>query len=132
MQNFDAVIGDVAIVSRRYKYAAFTQPYTDPGVMMIVPVQSKAGSKAWLFMKPFTKLMWILILFIIVYNGFVIWIIERNHRPELKGPILHQTTSIVWLAFTSLFSMHGNFFLPCLSMVSISFEHLKVSYSNFY
>nr|KYP31927.1 Glutamate receptor 3.6 [Cajanus cajan] len=57
---------------------------------MIVPVKSKTGNRAWLFLKPFTKVIWILILVIIFYNGFVVWLIERNHRPELKGPIMHQ------------------------------------------
>ncbi|KAK7257182.1 hypothetical protein RIF29_30965 [Crotalaria pallida] len=107
LKNYDAVVGDVTLESTRYKYAAFTQPYTDPGVVMVVPVQSKAGNKAWLFMKPFTKLMWILIIIVIFYNGLAVWIIERNHCPELNGPILHQTTTVLWLAFTPLFSMNG-------------------------
>lgn len=118
VQKYDAVVGDVAIVSTRYEYATFSQPYTDPGVVMIVPVQSKAGNRAWLFLKPFTKLMWILIFVFIVYNGFVVWVIERNHRPELKGPVLHQTTTILWLAFISLFTLNGNF-LFCLVYLSI-------------
>ncbi|KAJ1442429.1 Solute-binding protein family 3/N-terminal domain of MltF [Sesbania bispinosa] len=118
-KTYDAVVGDVTIVSTRYEYASFTQPYTNPGVMMIVPVKSKEGNKMWLFMKPFTKLMWILILAIIAYNGFVIWIIERNHRPELKGPILHQTTTILWLAFISLFSLNGDKLHSNLSRVAM-------------
>ncbi|KAL5147151.1 Glutamate receptor 2.7 [Glycine soja] len=106
-KEYDAVVGDVAIVSTRYEYVSFTQPYTDPGVVMIVPVKSKTGNRAWLFLKPFTKLMWVLILVIIVYNGFVVWLIERKHCAELKGPILHQTTTMLWLAFCSLFSVNG-------------------------
>ena len=116
MQNYDAVVGDVSIVSTRYEYASFTQPYTETGLMMIVPIKSKTGDRTWLFMKPFTKRMWILILFIIVYNGFVVWIIERNHRPEPEGPILQQTTTMLLLAFCSLFSLNGNFFLLCSSV----------------
>ena len=108
MQNYDAVVGDVTIVSTRYEYASFTQPFTDTGLVMVVPVKSKTGGRTWLFMKPFTKLMWILILVIIFYNGFVVWMIERNHCPELKGPILHQTTTMLWLAFCSLFSLNGS------------------------
>ncbi|KAK7313100.1 hypothetical protein VNO77_37511 [Canavalia gladiata] len=105
-KKYDAVVGDVAIVvSTRYEYASFTQPYSDPGLAMIVPVKSKTGNRAWLFMKPFTKLMWILTLVIIFYNGFVVWMIERNHHPELKDPLLQQTTTILWLAFFSLFSL---------------------------
>nr|KYP40376.1 Glutamate receptor 3.2 [Cajanus cajan] len=107
MQKYDAVVGDVSIVSARYEYASFTQPYTDTGLVMIVPVKSKTRNRTWLFLKPFTMHMWILILVIIFYNGFVVWLIERNHCPELKGPILHQTTTVLWLAFCSMFSLNG-------------------------
>ncbi|KAG4390136.1 hypothetical protein AAZX31_06G217800 [Glycine max] len=117
-KEYDAVVGDVAIVSTRYEYVSFTQPYTDPGVVMIVPVKSKTGNRAWLFLKPFTKLMWVLILVIIVYNGFVVWLIERNHCAELKGPILHQTTTMLWLAFCSLFSVNGDRLHSNLSRVA--------------
>ncbi|XP_020224233.1 glutamate receptor 2.8 [Cajanus cajan] len=118
-KKYDAVVGDVSIVSARYEYASFTQPYTDTGLVMIVPVKSKTGNRAWLFMKPFTKLMWILILVIIVYNGFVVWLIERNHCPELKGPILHQTTTVLWLAFCSMFSLNGGRLHSNLSRVAM-------------
>uniref|UniRef100_A0A0R0JSN9 Ionotropic glutamate receptor C-terminal domain-containing protein n=1 Tax=Glycine max TaxID=3847 RepID=A0A0R0JSN9_SOYBN len=117
--NYDAVVGDVTIVSTRYEYASFTQPFTDTGLVMVVPVKSKTGGRTWLFMKPFTKLMWILILVIIFYNGFVVWMIERNHCPELKGPILHQTTTMLWLAFCSLFSLNGDRLHSNLSRVAM-------------
>lgn len=106
-QNFDAVI-DVTIISYRYQYAEFTQPYTDPGVVMVVPVKSKAGNRAWLFVMPFTKTMWILIVVIITYTGFVLWMLERHHCPELKGSMLNQTLNIAWLALTPLLHLNGN------------------------
>ncbi|MED6157672.1 hypothetical protein PIB30_025450 [Stylosanthes scabra] len=107
LKNFDAVI-DVTIVSYRYQYAEFTQPYTDPGVVMIVPLKSKTGHRAWLFVKPFTKTMWILIMVVIIYNAFVLWMLERNHFCELKGSILKQYGTIAWLALTPLINLNGN------------------------
>ena len=79
---------------------------------MIVPVQSKASDRAWLFVKPFTKAMWVLIVTINVYNGFVIWFIEGNNNPELKGSILNQLGTLMWLAFGTLFSIHGTIIFP--------------------
>ncbi|KAL2326768.1 hypothetical protein Fmac_020195 [Flemingia macrophylla] len=117
--KYDAVVGDVSIVSTRYEYASFSQPYTDTGLVMIVPVKSKTSNRAWLFVKPFTKCMWILILVIIFYNGFVVWMIERNHRPELKGSIVHQTSNILWLAFCSMFSLNGGRLHSNLSRVAM-------------
>lgn len=71
MQNFDGVVGDVAIVARRCQNADFTHPYTESGLVMIVPVQ-KSGNKTLLFLKPFTRAMWILVAVISIYNGFVV------------------------------------------------------------
>ncbi|KAL1350070.1 hypothetical protein AAHE18_07G200100 [Arachis hypogaea] len=105
LKNFDAVI-DVTIISYRYQYAEFTQPYTDPGVVMVVPLKSKTGHRAWLFVKPFTKTMWILIVLVIIYNVFVLWMLERNHFCELKGSILKQYGNIAWLAMTPLVNLN--------------------------
>ncbi|RVW42972.1 Glutamate receptor 2.7 [Vitis vinifera] len=107
LKKFDAVVGDVAIVAKRFEHAEFTQPYAEPGLQMITTVRSKSSNKAWLFMKPFTRAMWILITFINVYNGFVVWLIERNHCNELKGSVLNQIGTLLWLAFSTLFSLHG-------------------------
>lgn len=107
-QKFDAVVGDVAIVSKRYQHAEFTQPYTESGLVMIVPLRPQAsGDRAWLFMKPFTKPMWVLIGVINIYNGFVVWLIERKHSSELKGSGFNQVGALLSLAFTTLFSLQG-------------------------
>ncbi|KAH9802386.1 glutamate receptor [Citrus sinensis] len=98
LNNFAGVVGDVAIVARRCQYADFTHPYTESGLVMIVPVQ-KSGNKTLLFLKPFTRAMWILVAVISIYNGFVVWLIERNHWPELTGSTLHQTGTFFWLSF---------------------------------
>ncbi|KAI4333608.1 hypothetical protein L6164_018392 [Bauhinia variegata] len=108
LKNFEAVVGDVTIVAERYQYVEFSQPYTDPGVVMVVPLQSKAGNRTWLFLKPFTKTMWVLIGAMVVYNGFVLWLMEKNHCPELKGSLLNQSGTMMWLAFTTLISLHGD------------------------
>ncbi|CAL5335998.1 unnamed protein product [Camellia sinensis] len=106
LKNFSGVVGDVKIIARRYQYAEFTEPYTESGLVMIVPVQSQTN-RALLFMKPFTTDMWILIMAINIYNGFVVWLIERNHCPELQGSVMDQIGTLLWLAFTTLFSLHG-------------------------
>lgn len=103
------MVGDVAIVAKRFRHAAFTQPYTESGLVMIVPVRIRpqTNNRGFLFMKPFTKAMWALVGAIIVYNGFVVWLIERNHNHELKGSASNQIGALLCLAFTSLFSLHG-------------------------
>ncbi|XP_073263496.1 glutamate receptor 2.7-like [Populus alba] len=105
LKKFDAVVGDVEIVSSRYPYAEFTNPYTETGLVLIVPARS--SSKAWSFVKPFTTTMWVLIPVITVYNGFVVWWIERKHCEELQGSITTQIGIMIWLSFNTLFSLNG-------------------------
>ncbi|XP_023771324.1 glutamate receptor 2.9 [Lactuca sativa] len=99
-EKFDAIAGDVTIVARRHDYVDFTQPYTESGLEMIVPNRSKLSNQPW-FMMPFTATMWWLIAAITLYNGFVIWLIERPRPNYLQG-------SIIWLAFATLFTLRGD------------------------
>lgn len=123
MQNFDAVVGDVTILSYRYEYADFTQPYTDPGIVMIVPIKEKGGQRAWLFMKPFTKTMWVLIVVMVIYNGFVLWMLERKHCPELKDSVLKQTGTMCWVSFNTLISLHGNFYFILINYICEAYRY---------
>ncbi|KAJ0744352.1 putative solute-binding protein family 3/ domain of MltF [Helianthus annuus] len=104
----DDTNSDVAIRSSRLDYLDFTQPYTESGLEMVVPVKSKLSNQPWLFMKPFTAKMWWLIATITVYTGFIIWLIERAHCEYLRGSIINQVGIIIWLAFMTLFTLRGD------------------------
>ncbi|KAI8006097.1 Glutamate receptor 2.2 [Camellia lanceoleosa] len=107
LKKFDAALGAIAITAKRYHHVDFSQPYTDAALVMIVPVQSQLSNKAWLFLKPFTKSMWVLTASINVYNGFVIWMIERDRCSDLRGSALNQIGTLLWLTFATLFSLNG-------------------------
>ncbi|KAK4851437.1 hypothetical protein QYF36_015175 [Acer negundo] len=106
-KDFDAAVGDISIVSSRLEHVEFTHPYTQPGLVMVVPARSSRSNKAWLFMKPFTNSMWIITGVTTIYNGFVVWLIERNHSSELRGSPLNQIGTLIWISFSTLFSLHG-------------------------
>ncbi|KAL2523539.1 Glutamate receptor 2.7 [Abeliophyllum distichum] len=106
LKKFDAAVGDIAIISQRYEYVEFTHSHTEAGLVMVVPIQSDS-TRTWLFIKPFTVTMWLLAAFVNIYNGFVVWTIERHYRSELGGPILNQIGTLLWLAFSTLFSSNG-------------------------
>ncbi|KAD6794515.1 hypothetical protein E3N88_05411 [Mikania micrantha] len=101
LKKFDVVVGDVSVVSWRYKYVDFTYPYTETGLVMIVPLTSHHDS--WLFVKPFTLSMWALTIILNIYCGFVVWLIERKNSPELQGSPLNQAGILFSLAFTRMF-----------------------------
>ncbi|CAI0410859.1 unnamed protein product [Linum tenue] len=107
IDNFDAAVGDIAIVTNRLPYADFTHPYTESELVMIVPLQSKKVNRAWLFTKPFTGSLWLLIFILNIYNGFVVWMIERDHCLKLRGSIGNQVGVMLSLSFTTLFTFQG-------------------------
>ncbi|KAJ0530625.1 putative periplasmic binding protein-like I [Helianthus annuus] len=107
-ERFDAIAGDVTIMSSRHEYVDFTQPYTESGLEMIVPVKSRLSNQPWLFMKPFTAKMWWFIAAVTLYNGYIIWLIERTHCDYLRGSIIEQIGIIIWLAFATLFTLRGD------------------------
>ncbi|KAL7087595.1 hypothetical protein ACP275_13G076300 [Erythranthe tilingii] len=106
LKEFDAAVGDIAIISGRYDYVEFSHAHTQGGLVMVVPIE-KYSNRAWLFMKPFTKAMWLLTGLINIYNGFVIWSIEKEHSTDLKGPFFNQIGHLLWLAFATLLSLNG-------------------------
>lgn len=112
--------GDVMIASTRYEFADFTQPYTESGLEMIVPVRSTLANEEWLFMKPFTTDMWWFIAAITIYNGFIIWLIERDHCEDLQGSVITQIGIVIWLAFTTLFTLRGDKLHSNLSRMAVA------------
>lgn len=108
LKKYDAAIGDIAITTKRLDHAEFTHPYSEAGLVMIVPTRKDTRNKALLFTKPFTVTMWILIAVVTAYNGFVVWFIERNHCPEHEGSMFDQAGAMLCSSFTTLFSLHGN------------------------
>lgn len=98
-------------MASRSRYAEFSQPYADPGVQLLVPVKLRRSERAWLFKKPFTSSLWAATGSVVLYSGFVVWLIERKHNKHFrKGSILNQAGTMVSLAFTTLFALQGNFF----------------------
>ncbi|KAJ7947054.1 Glutamate receptor [Quillaja saponaria] len=103
-KTYDAIVGDITILANRSKFVEFTQPYTESGLSMIVPIE-REGS-AWLFMKPFTWELWLLTSGTLIYTMFVIWFLEHRSNDEFRGPWKNQISTTMWFAFSSLFFAH--------------------------
>ncbi|KAL9998083.1 putative periplasmic binding protein-like I [Helianthus debilis subsp. tardiflorus] len=132
VKEFDAVAGDVTITEKRHEFVDFTQPYTESGLEMIVPVRSRLSNQPWLFLESFTIEMWWLIAAITTYNGFVIWLIERSHNKSLQGSnIITQIGIVFWLAFTSLLTLRGNLhtLLSTIMFLKLLVQIRRIEYS---
>lgn len=102
---YDAVIGDIAIITNRTRMADFTQPYAESGLVVVAPVR-KLNSGTWVFLRPFTAWMWCVtgISFLIV--GTVVWILEHRINDEFRGPPRKQMITVLWFSFSTLFFSH--------------------------
>ncbi|KAH9330498.1 hypothetical protein KI387_002606 [Taxus chinensis] len=81
LQNFDAVVGDVSIVTKRSKIVDFMQPYVESGLAVVALVR-EIESNAWAFMRSFTVQMWCTTSAFFLVIGAVVWILEHRSNPE--------------------------------------------------
>ncbi|KAJ9565847.1 hypothetical protein OSB04_001813 [Centaurea solstitialis] len=105
-KNYDGVVGDVTILANRSKYVEFTQPFTESGLSMVVPVKSES-QRAWKFIRPFTFEMWLATFGILFYTMFVVWFMEHQVNEEFRGPLKDQLGTALWFTFSSLFFSQG-------------------------
>ncbi|XP_055805951.1 glutamate receptor 2.9-like [Solanum dulcamara] len=105
-RNYDAIVGDITILAERTKYVEFTQPFAESGLTMVVPVKFDRSERAWMFLKPFTGIMWIATGAVLVYTMLVVWFMEHHSNPEFRGRWKDQLGTAMWFTFSSLFFAH--------------------------
>ncbi|CAD5330011.1 unnamed protein product [Arabidopsis thaliana] len=102
---FDAVVGDIAIVTKRTRIVDFTQPYIESGLVVVAPV-TKLNDTPWAFLRPFTPPMWAVTAAFFLIVGSVIWILEHRINDEFRGPPRKQIVTILWFSFSTMFFSH--------------------------
>ncbi|GMN35153.1 hypothetical protein TIFTF001_005115 [Ficus carica] len=102
-KGFDAAISDIEVYADRFQYVDFSQPYVSSGIQMVVAVEPDKVKEKWMFMKAFTRAMWLQLLFMHLFVCSVVWLIESHHgqNPELKG-----LGVMLWFTVTVLFFAH--------------------------
>ncbi|KAI8525602.1 hypothetical protein RHMOL_Rhmol13G0243300 [Rhododendron molle] len=105
-KTYSAAVGDITILADRwYLDVAFTVPFTESGLTLVVPV--RPGPKAGIFLKPFTTGMWLATAAVLVYTMFIVWFLERlSKNEEFCGPLSNQLGNALWFTFSSLFLAH--------------------------
>lgn len=106
LQNYDAAVGDITIVTNRTRIVDFTQPFMESGLVVVAPVEN-AKSSPWAFLKPFSWQMWAVTGAFFLFVGSVVWILEHRFNHEFRGPPSQQLITIFWLVF--LFSYMNSF-----------------------
>ncbi|KAJ0488449.1 putative periplasmic binding protein-like I [Helianthus annuus] len=116
--GYDAIVGDITILADRLDRVAFTLPYTEAGVSLVVPIRDERKS-AWIFLKPLEKELWLTIGAFFIYIGLVVWVIEHRVNGEFRGPPHKQLGMLLWFSFSTLvyahskclFTLHGLYFV---------------------
>ncbi|KAF5192121.1 Glutamate receptor 2.2 [Thalictrum thalictroides] len=67
---------------------------------MVVTAKSQKTEEGWIFLRPFTKELWIAMIFMSIFTGFVIWMHESEKNPEFK------LATILWFPVSTLFFAH--------------------------
>ena len=107
LQNFDAVVGDITIRENRSKYVDFTLPYTESGIVMVVPIKEKKNKSAWVFLEPLTWDLWVTSSCFFVFIGFVVWVLEHRINEDFRGPPAYQVGTSFWFSFSTMVFAHS-------------------------
>lgn len=80
-------------------YVDFTQPYTESGIAMVVPVRESINKNTWIFLKPLTPGMWIGTIILFIYTGIVIWLLELlGNNKAIHGPVPRQLATMIYFS----------------------------------
>ncbi|VAH51798.1 unnamed protein product [Triticum turgidum subsp. durum] len=93
--EFDAVVGDIAIVTNRTRVVDFTQPYVESGLVVLTSVK-KQSSSGWAFLQPFTIKMWCVTGLFFLVIGTVVWLLEHRINDDFRGPPVKQVITVFW------------------------------------
>ncbi|XP_068649182.1 glutamate receptor 2.1-like [Aristolochia californica] len=101
LKRYDVVVGDTTIIPNRSNYVDFSQPFTDSGISMIVPVvDADATKKIWWFLAPLSMELWFASAGMSVVKGVLIWFFERSTNEEFQGTKPEQVGKILYFSFT--------------------------------
>ncbi|XP_059065434.1 glutamate receptor 3.2 [Cryptomeria japonica] len=115
-KTFDAVVSDITILSSRSAKVDFTQPYTDTGLVIMVPIK-KINSSRWAFVEPFTLSMWLTTAAFVFLTAFLIWLLERDKNDAFTGEPAKQMEISLWFSFSTVIFVHREKVMTSLGKV---------------
>ncbi|XP_023642859.1 glutamate receptor 2.6 isoform X1 [Capsella rubella] len=105
--EFDGAVGDTTILANRSAYVDFALPYSETGIVVLVPVKDEREKGKWVFLKPLTKELWFLTGAAFLYIAIMVWIFEYQASDGFRGQgILDQISNVFYFSFSTLFFSH--------------------------
>ncbi|GLJ39327.1 hypothetical protein SUGI_0802640 [Cryptomeria japonica] len=103
--TFDAVVGDSTILWNRSLYVDFTQPYTQMGLLLMVPLK-KARGQTWTFLYPFNTGLWVIAGTFFVFTAFLLWLMEYQDNHEFQGGVIQEVVTSLTLSASAFVFVH--------------------------
>ncbi|CAF2589145.1 unnamed protein product [Rotaria sp. Silwood2] len=101
--DYDIVIGDVTENSIRRELVTFSYPIFDNSLRIVMRKTPDIIIDLQSFLKSFSRNLWLLVLFAVIYAGLLICLIERNNNETLRNRSkLSQLTMSIWYSFGNL------------------------------
>ncbi|CAH2073095.1 unnamed protein product [Thlaspi arvense] len=106
--EYDGAVGDTTILAIRSAYVDFALPYSETGIVFVVPVKDEREKGEWVFLKPLTKELWLLTAAAFLYVGIMVWIFEYHAEDgEFRAQrIPNKISNVLYFSFSTLFFAH--------------------------
>lgn len=123
-------MGDTTILANRSNYVDFALPYSETGIVFVVPVKDEREKGKWVFLRPLTKELWFLSAGAFLYIGFMIWIFEHQADKKFRElEIKDRISNVFYFSFSTLFFAHSKFSLSHNFQASLEYV-LTTSFFN--
>ncbi|KAL0874589.1 hypothetical protein Bca101_024294 [Brassica carinata] len=105
--EYDGAVGDTTILSNRSGYVDFALPYSETGIVFVVPVKDEREKGEWVFLKPLTKELWLLTAASFLYIGMMVWIFEYHADEDFKRhKMSDKISNVFYFSSSTLFFAH--------------------------
>ncbi|KAH0875971.1 hypothetical protein HID58_073333 [Brassica napus] len=105
--EFDGAVGDTTILANRSNYVDFALPFSETGVVFVVPVKDEREKGEWVFLKPLTKKLWCMTAALFIYIGLMVWTFESIADKTFRTQrIIEKISNVFYFSFSTLFFAH--------------------------
>ena len=99
-------------MANRSNYVDFALPFSETGVVFVVPVKDEREKGEWVFLKPLTKKLWCMTAAAFFYIGLMVWAFESIADKTFRTQgIIEKISNVFYFSFSTLFFAHSKFIL---------------------
>ena len=114
--DFDIVMGDVTMTSRRRDIAAFSASIFDNALRLIIRKPVAEQVDFFSYLRPFSPSLWVAIFITTIYASFLICLLERHDNEALRDrSILSMAAMAIWYSIGNIMGYGADFHVTTAS-----------------